>query len=117
MTETERVNDEIDSIIGRVQFDLTGDQMRGMRECDEANLRDELRQLIRERDAARKDTELLSLRLQHAARFGDEAHAECRAFREHLGIPRAYPFPVTDAQKALDDVLANTPIPDRADLR
>lgn len=47
---TDTANDEVDAIIGRVRYDLTGDQMRAMRECDDANLRDELRRLIRNRD-------------------------------------------------------------------
>jgi hypothetical protein len=37
----------------------------------------------------------------YQVQFGNEAKAECDAFRDHLRIPRSHPFPITDVAGAL----------------
>lgn len=75
----------VDAIIARVQYDLTGDQMRAMRECDDKQLREELARLICERDEARDA-------------FGSETkrlHAEVRELRQTVEARRTWVDPET----------------------
>lgn len=81
--------DEVDAIIARVQYDLTGDQMRAMRECDEKALRVELANLISARDEYRgeRDTLATSTRewVERLTRERDEARGSAAVFGGHDG--------------------------------